>query len=227
MNEPAQFTLPLAPRPAYGREDFLVAPSNAEAVAWLDRWPDWPGSVLAIFGPPGCGKTHLAHVWKARSGATLKAAAALAGAEPRAVLGSSRCCAIEGAEAGVDETALLHLFNLVREAGGSLLLTGREPPARWPVRLADLRSRLRSIPAVGLGAPDDALLAALLVKHLADRQLRVREGVIAYLVKRMERSFEGARRLVDALDAASLAERRELTVPLARRVLRGLGAEGR
>ncbi len=225
MTKAVQFALPLPPREAFGREDFLVAPSNAEAVAWLDRWPDWPTRTLAIFGPRGSGKTHLAHVWKARSGAILLDAARLRGREPRSLMGEHGCCAIEGADRGVDETAFLHLINAAGEAGGYLLLIGRRPPSRWPIKLADLGSRLKSVPAVGLGPPGDRLLAALLVKQFADRQIRVKEEVVAYLVARMERSADGALRLVEALDSASLAGRRDVTVPLARQVLESLEGE--
>jgi len=113
----------------------------------------------------------------------------------------------------------LHLYNNIVEAGGSLLLTGRTPPARWPLALADLRSRLRALPAVAVLPPDDALLAALLVKLFADRQLRVATDLVHYLVGRLERSPDAARRAVAALDAGALAKGREITVPLAREVL--------
>src|SRR3546814_11282244 len=102
---------------------------------------------------------------------------------------------------------------MVREAGGHLLLTGRTPPARWKIGLPDLASRLRAAPTVAVDGPDDALLSAVLVKLFADRQLRVGTDVVAFVVPRMERSFAAARRLVAALDAASLASRRPVTVP--------------
>ena len=236
MTGTAQLPLELAPRPALGRDDFLVAPSNRVAVAWIDRWPDWPGPALALYGPPGCGKTHLCQVWRAASGAVEIDADRLARAEPPELLGTARTIVLDDAEAllgsaGVDgaevdgENAeaerLLHLFNSVVERGGQLLLTGRAAPARWPCGLADLGSRLAAATAVRLAAPDDALIEALLVKLCADRQLAVGEEVLRYLLARMERSFAAARALVAALDRASLAESRAVTVPLARRVLEG------
>ncbi|MGB8274330.1 MAG: DNA replication protein, partial [Alphaproteobacteria bacterium] len=74
MSPGRQLPLDLPHRPALGLEDFLVAPCNVGAVRWIDRWPDWPGPVLAITGPSACGKTHLAHVWQARSGAAMLSA---------------------------------------------------------------------------------------------------------------------------------------------------------
>ncbi len=219
-----QLTLDLGHRPALGMDDFLVTPCNREAVAWIDRWPDWPGPALAIHGPPGCGKTHLAHVFRARSAAKLIAPEALGRTEPDGLLGEARVCMLDdaGRVAGgsVRERALLHLYNVVAERQGHLLLAARKPPGRWPVGLPDLRSRLAAMPAVSVGAPDDELIGALLVKLFADRQLRVGQDVVAFLLTRMERSFDAARRMVAAIDETALAERRNITVPLVRDVLR-------
>lgn len=213
-----QLVLDLGHRPALGARDFLVAPCNAAAVAWIDRWPDWPSPALVVHGPPGCGKSHLAAVWRARSGATLVAARALQG-EPEPWRGARPAMVVEDADGELDETALLHRFNLLAAARGSLVLTARTPPAQWAVRLADLRSRLVGAPAVAIAPPDDALLGAVLAKLFRDRQLAVADEVTGYLVARMERTFAAANRLVAALDAAALAERRAVTVPLARLVL--------
>ncbi len=226
MSRPVQLPLPLEHRPALGMEDFLMAPCNQAAVAWLDRWPRWPVPALTVHGPPGCGKTHLAHVWQARSGARVLRPSMLAGARAPALVGDVRACVIDprgGADDGwpdhLDEPALLHLFNLLAEAGGHLLLIAPSPPARWRLRLPDLRSRLRAAPAVAVGRPDDAVIAAVLVKLFADRQLPVGAEVVGYLGNRIERSFDAVRRVVAALDSAALAARRRVTVPLAREAL--------
>ena len=133
-------------RPALGREDFLVAPCNEAAVAWLDRWPDWPGPALVIHGPPGSGKSHLAEVWRRRSGAEIVPAARLAEAEPDG--GGAPALVIDGLGGPLDERALLHTYNAIAERDGHLLLTASAPPARWPLALPDLASRLRLAPAV-------------------------------------------------------------------------------
>ncbi|MGH6968043.1 MAG: HdaA/DnaA family protein, partial [Stellaceae bacterium] len=211
----AQLPLDLGHLPALGREDFLVAPSNEAAVKWLERWPDWSQPALALHGPPGSGKTHLAQVFAARVRA---AGAAIAFIDPAALrveavparVGAARAIVIDDA-APAPEQALLHLYNLIAERRGHLLIAASEPPARWPIALADLRSRLLAAPAVALNAPDDALLGAVLVKLFADRQVAVAADVIAYLVTRIERSFAAAREAVAALDAAALAERRPIT----------------
>lgn len=223
-----QLTFDLGHQPALGREDFLVAACNAEAVAWLERWPDWPAHALALFGPAGCGKTHLLSAFAQRHAgegvARIAAAHLKTEALPR-LLAGVRLVLVDELDSLADEAALFHLWNLVKETGRFLVLSGREAPARLPVKLADLRSRLAATPAVGIGAPDDTLLAALLVKQFADRQLRVGEDVVGWLLGRIERSFAAVGAVVDALDRASLAERRPVTVPLARLVLDGLSDE--
>jgi len=220
---PAQLPLDLGHRPAMGAGDFLVAPSNESAVAWLDRWPNWPAPALVIWGPAGCGKTHLAQVWRARTQAPRITPNDLDVTALPDLLGQANAIVIDDAETCTldlkTERALFHLYNLARESGGHLLLTASTAPAYWTIGLPDLRSRLLAAPAVSVGPPDDALLAAILVKLFADRQVRVGADVIEFLVTHMERSFDAARRLVADLDAAALAARRRITVPLVRSVL--------
>jgi chromosomal replication initiation ATPase DnaA len=212
-----QLPLDLGHRPALGRADFLVAPSNAEAVAWLDRWPLWPAPALALYGPKGSGKTHLAHVFAARAGARFIDPATLATERVPTLLGEARAAIVDDAAAAAEP--LLHLYNVLAEQQGHLLLVAREPPAHWAIALPDLRSRLLACPAVALSPPDEALIGALLVKLFADRQLVVGDDIVTYLTLRLERSFDAVLQAVATLDQAALAERRRITVPLARRVL--------
>lgn len=209
-------------RPALAMDDFVVAPSNREAIAWIDRWPEWPAPALSIYGPPGCGKTHLAHVFGASTGAVLLTPDMLDEAEPPTLLHGSRFCVLADAGRAAEqrERAFLHLYNVVAEIRGRLLLTSRRPPARWSVGLADLRSRVTALPAVAMAEPDDALIAAVLAKMFTDRQLRVAPGVIDYLVSRIERSFAHARRTVAIIDDAAMAARRNITIPFVRELLR-------
>ncbi len=222
MSAGRQLVLEFPHRPALGKIDFLVSDCNMDAVGWIDRWPDWPGPALAVYGPPDCGKTHLAHVWRNRSSAVLISGPELGDRAAPDILGGADSCAVDDADALSDEEALLHLYNHIAEIGGKLLLAGRHPPARWSLKLADLASRVAAAQAVEIRPPDDELLGALLVKLFYDRQLTVSKDVLVYLLARMERSFAAASAIVDALDQLGLAERRGVTVPLARTVLNEL-----
>ena len=213
-----QLVLDLGFRPALGRADFLVGASNAEAAAWIDRWPDWPEPArgLAIVGPSGSGKNHLAAVWQAASGAALVAAPELTRDGVPDALGDASNAVVDRVDGVIDEPALFHLFNMVVERGGSLVILSRTPPARMEISLPDLASRLATLPVATIGLPDEALLAGVLAKHFADRQVLVRDDVIAYLVNRMERSFDAAERLADRMDRAALEGDGKISMRVAR-----------
>lgn len=208
---------------AMTREHFFVAPSNALALQAIEGWRDWPGRKQMIVGPEGSGKTHLAHVWAALSGAVILPATGLAGTDIASL--SGRAVVVEDADRigggdpiGEAEAQLFHLHNLVT-ASGALLLTARTPPRDWGLALADLKSRMQATPIATLERPDDALLSAVLVKLFADRQVAVPPNLIPYLVSRMPRSIGAARGLVAALDARALAAGRPITRPLAGELL--------
>jgi len=205
-------------RPALGRDDYLVSSCNEDAVGWIDLWPDWSAPALIICGPPGCGKSHLAAVWQANTGAKSLDPAAL---PDFAAIDKAEChhFLLENGCDVTNEDGLFHLYNEIVERGGTLLLTAEKRVAGWGLRLPDLESRLRAAPTAQIGMPDDSLIEALLVKMSSDRQLDIAPDVISYLIPRMERSFAATRQIVAKLDDASLAQQRTITVPLARTVL--------
>ncbi|HMN87734.1 MAG TPA: hypothetical protein PKA74_17355, partial [Bauldia sp.] len=189
---PRQLALGLDHQAAFTRADFLVGDANQDAVSLVDRWPLWPEEGVFLLGPAGSGKSHLVEIWRRASGALAVSAARLGTAEAAAA-GEAPAVAVEDLRAGpLDEAALFHLLNLVRERRIPLLVTSRLPAGALGLRLPDLASRLRAIRPVGLAAPDDDLLRRVLVKLFADRQLAVDAAVIDYLARRMERSLEAA-----------------------------------
>ena len=214
-----QLTFDLPRRTALGRPDFLIADCNASAIGWIDRWPDWPTGALVLHGPAGCGKTHLAHLWCERASAIIRSGETLDDeAIARFAAERRNRVAVDDAD-GAPEQVLLHLHNFCLESRGSVLIIARRAPVLWQIGLRDLRSRLRAAVAVGIGPPDDALLGAVIVKHFADRQLSVGPELIAYLIRRIERSFAAAAEITARLDATALREKSAITVALARNVL--------
>jgi chromosomal replication initiation ATPase DnaA len=218
MNVPRQLALALPHAESFARDDFLTGASNDAALATIERWPDWADRVLALTGPEGAGKSHLAAIWAEKAGARRVSARALGETDLLHALATG-ALVVEDASDELDERALFHLLNLVREEDGYLLLTSRTPPATWGVALPDLASRLRAVPVVTVSAPDDALLRAVMVKLFADRQLAVDETLIAYLATRIERSFAVARETVERLDREALRQKRGVTRALAAELL--------
>jgi chromosomal replication initiation ATPase DnaA len=216
---PRQLALALDHAESYAREDFLSGPCNEDALALVDAWPDWPARAIALVGPEGSGKTHLATIWAAAAGARVVSARTLAEDGLPAALATG-ALVVEDAAAMADERALFHLINLAREEDAYLLFTARTVPPLWPAGLPDLMSRLRALPVVTLQAPDDAMLRGVMVKLAADRQLPLDETVVAYFLTHIERSFAAARAAVIALDKEALRQGRAPSRALAAELFR-------
>jgi chromosomal replication initiation ATPase DnaA len=215
---PRQLALALDHAESYAREDFLSGPANEAALKLIDSWPDWPADAIALIGPEGSGKSHLAAIWAAASGARTISGHALSQSGLPASLATGALVVEEAAAA--DERTLFHLMNLAREEKAFLLLTGRKTPTAWAVTIADLGSRLRALPVVTLYAPDDAMLRGVIIKLAADRQLGLDDGVVRYLSTHIERSFAAARAAVIALDNEALRQGRPPTRLLAAEMFR-------
>ena len=200
---PRQLALALDHAESFAREDFLSGPCNADALALIESWPDWPANAIALVGPEGAGKTHLATIWAAEAGARVVSAHALDEAALRPALATG-ALVVENTADIADEHALFHLINMARGENAYLLFTARTAPGAWPIVIPDVSSRLRAMPVVTLQAPDDAVLRAVIMKLGTDRQMGLKKDVVEYLETHIERSFAAARAAVIALDREAL-----------------------
>jgi chromosomal replication initiation ATPase DnaA len=199
---------------SYARTDFVRGPSNRQALAALDAWPNWHGGYLALVGPEGSGKTHLAQDWAARRDAVV-----LDRGELAIEVAAGRPVLVEDVDQGVEAEALFHLINMAPQPGGGLLLTARTPPMAWPANLPDLRSRLNAMPVAEIEEPDDEVLEGVLRKFFRERSIRAPKEVYPYLLRRMERSIPAAREIVKRLDEMADDEQRPISRALARQIL--------
>ncbi len=229
-NTNSQLTLDFPHRPSLSREDYLVASCNREAVALIDNWPDWPYFAACIYGPEGCGKTHLANVFANKvSNLTnfpykipFVKAGQIQTQNFRDLFARHSCLVIEELNDAINQEALFHLYNLYRDEGGNILFTSSLAPARLNFSLPDLRSRMNIVPAVEIQEPDDDLLAALLVKLFNDRQIIPTPELINYTLNNMQRSFSYARKLVAEIDAVSLSRKRAVSIPIVKEAIQTL-----
>ncbi|MDE1153933.1 MAG: DnaA/Hda family protein [Micavibrio sp.] len=224
--KPTQLGLDLGHREAFEREDLWVSVSNAAAIGWLDRWPDWNSPLLVIHGPAASGKTHLAKVWQKKAAALDILPEKLA--ELRGINDLPKAAIVDDAAIFIGdrhgETALFHFYNRMKESGGHILMTALNAPKEWDVALPDLKSRLLAAPAVAIAAPDEELMAVVLTKLFSDRQIFVPQEVVQFILPRVERSFSALRDLAAEIDRKALAEKRPVTIPLVREILQSQGS---
>lgn len=211
-----QFTLSWPATATYNAEDFILSDVNREAWKYIQQWPDWQQGRLLVHGPAGCGKTHLASVWAQKVNAVIVPPSELSATTLEKYLGTRGAYLIDGLEYVEDMHSMFHLVNHIAASHSTLLVTSSQSLKDSPLALPDLQSRLLVSTQVAISAPDDVLLAGVIGKLFADRQLKVSPDIIQYMVTRMERSFAEANRLVGAIDAAALADRRNITLPLVR-----------
>jgi chromosomal replication initiation ATPase DnaA len=220
-----QLRLELGRPTPFRRADFIVSPSNGDALRALDAWPNWHGGCLTLVGPAGSGKSHLAQSWAA----CFRAAVLKTGDAPSPVdLGriAGQPVLVEDADQAENDELLFHLINMAGAPGGGLLLTARSRPSAWSAALPDLRSRLNALPVAELPPPDDSVLEATLNKFFRERNIKPADDLIPYLLRRIERSISRAREIVALLDETADAEQRPISRSLARRILENDGDSG-
>ncbi|HZZ31175.1 MAG TPA: DnaA/Hda family protein [Phenylobacterium sp.] len=209
-----QLRLSLRRPTTHTRDAFVRGASNAPALEALDAWPRWPAGALALIGPEGVGKTHLARAWAAATKAVV-----LDRQDPDFAAAAGRPALVEDVDQGAPDEALFHLINQAQRDGASLLLTARAPPAAWTTALPDLRSRLNALLVAEIEAPDDEVLTGVLRNFFRERNIRPNDDVYPYLLRRMERSIPGAQDIVRRLDETEDGQMRPVSRLLAREIL--------
>ena len=218
---PSQIPLPLENAPSLTRADFIVSNGNRDALAFIESWPAWAVGTAAIYGPAASGKTHLAEIWIAKSGAQRVAAAALSGSA-FVLLRRDQPVVIEDVDSSLPnparDTAIVELTDSATRVN-PVLLTGRREPSSWDFAMPDLRSRFAAIVSFSLWEPGDELLRQLGHKLFEDRQISVPEPILDRILTISERSPAALRDFVRRADAKALAEGRPVNASLVRELL--------
>ncbi|MDO4161902.1 MAG: DnaA/Hda family protein [Pseudomonadota bacterium] len=222
-----QIPFAFATRSYMGREDFMVAPCNHEAFKMIDIWPDWLAQGLIIYGPKGCGKSHLAHLFadKVKSAADRPVKVSLIDASRvnlrnvNKISNENQSIVIENLTPKSNLEALFHLFNMYNVSGRYMLWTSETAPSRMALPLKDLQSRLNMLPSVEIKEPDDIMLQTLIVKLFNDRQILISPDIPAYIVNNAPRSFAFIEQLVEECDNISLAYQSAVNYTVVRKAL--------
>jgi DnaA regulatory inactivator Hda len=227
MKRAQQLLLNLTLKPNYSKIDFIESSCNWEAMQWIQRWPNWSVKMIAIYGEPGCGKTHLAHIWQEKANARFLTPTDILNLTPLEAARDEQAFVLDDADVlfqkegpeGENEDWLFHFYNLVKEKRADLLMCSRHPPTQWNVKLPDLRSRLTTILSVSVNSPDEDALRAVLFKLCSELGMSLSPDVADYILRRVERSFENVRALVNILNQNTLSTHRQLTLGLVREIL--------
>ena len=222
-----QLPLEFYHRPYMSKDDFMPAACNFEAYRLIDSWPVWTYFAACIYGPEGCGKTHLANVFATNVARLTEHPYKVPSIRAEQIslplirknFEEHKCLIIENLENLSDQESLFHIYNLFRDEGGNILFTANTAPARLPITLPDLRSRLNILPAIEIKTPDNDLLSALLIKLFDDRQITPSPEVINYMLNNMQRSFSYARRLVEEIDNISLERKHAITISIVKEAI--------
>jgi chromosomal replication initiation ATPase DnaA len=216
-----QLTLNLDINPTYNAEDFLISACNFEAVSWIKRWPDWPSPGILLYGAPGCGKTHLGHMWQAQTNARFLKLEDLMGTNLNDLFQTCKCFILDDLTlTSQGESTLLHFYNLAKEHHASILFLSQSAPAQWPITLADFKSRMNALLTIQIVSPDDEFLKTFAFKIFSDQQLSINESIIQYLLIHGDRSFKGMQKSIEKINAHALATHRNITLPLVREALK-------
>jgi chromosomal replication initiation ATPase DnaA len=219
MKPPLQLALDLQFKPIYSLEDFIKAPSNWEALSWIQKWPDWPVTFINLWGESGSGKSHLAHIWHQLSSASFIERSKITIWSPQEICDLNTCFIFEDLDEISDEEWLLHFYNLAKEKNSFVLFTSKRPVTQWGIKLPDLKSRLATVLSVELKNLDDESLKIILIRLLEIRGLTLSAESADYILKRVERSFIGVKEIVSMIDQYALAFKRQPSHTMVRHII--------
>jgi chromosomal replication initiation ATPase DnaA len=182
-------------------DSLVVTEANRDAAHLLTQWQSWPNGALALVGPKGAGKTHLALAWALEAGARQLSPSAPADEAAALFRDAGGRLFIDDAAGPRDDGMLWRLLDLARTEGGAVLLTGSESPSRWQVKTPDLASRLKSLAVARLQEPDQALMEVVLRRICREQFIYLSDDAARFLALRLPRTFEAAHQAAAALDA--------------------------
>jgi len=219
MSEQLIFDFPF--KRSYLSQDFYVSENNINAYKLIESWPNWSSRFINIFGPKGCGKTHLINILKSKIECTLSPASTI---DSKVLLKYKvkECLIIDDFKNEIDEKLLYTITNMGFQDNKYLIISSLIPLKSFKVKLKDLSSRFTSFVEVGIDLPTDDLLRVILTKNFSDKQISITKKNVEYILKNIDRSYEKVNLFTNSVDNLSLAKAKPINLSLIKKVLKEL-----
>jgi chromosomal replication initiation ATPase DnaA len=202
----------------YFEEDFYVSTNNFEAYKLIETWPKWPSKFINIFGPPGCGKTHLANIFKKKFNSFFVKAMDLNN-NSLSLIKLKECFIIDEYQNNVEEKLFYTILNQCYLSNQYIIINSSKPIQLFEIKLNDLKSRFGSFVNVGIDLPTDELIKVIISKNFSDKQVKIDSKSLEYILKNIDRSYEGIFNLINKLDNLSLSTGKSININLIKTVL--------
>ena len=203
----------------YYEQDYYVSSNNFSAYRLIESWPNWPGKWVNIFGPKGCGKTHLSNILKKKINLIHIIDAKNVDNETISKFEKLDCLIIDNYEKNIDEKIFYSLLNQSKQSDSYLLVNSILPLGNIKFDLKDLRSRTESFINLGIELPTDDLLRVIISKSFSDKQIEITPKISEYIIKNIERSYEKVFKFIKEIDDLSLSSGKSININLIKKVL--------
>ena len=215
----SQLTFQFPFKTSYYEQDFYVSSNNFNAFKLIEGWPNWPGKNINIYGPKGCGKTHLANIFKKKIDSIYIKAEELENISSEIFTNKKKCLIIDNYKENIKESFFYSIINEANQNNQYIVVNSLEPLRKNNIKLKDLKSRFDTFIDLGIDLPTDDLLRVILTKSFSDKQIKVNVKLLEYIIKNIERSYEKIFKFIKDIDDASLSSGKSININLIKQVL--------
>lgn len=217
--------------PTFNFESFVPCEGNAAALKFALRIADSSDSesLLYLYGPPGSGKTHLLQSIAGSRFPYLSLRQPFTKEHLISTFSSADGLVVDDLQAMPDNSdlrlSLWQLFNEFHTSGRTIAMAGTLPPRDLTNIDEHLSSRLLWGLVARLDTSDDSSRRMIIKKVADDHQIRIPDEVVEYILATTSREVGALITTFHDLYRFSMAEKRRITLPLAREVRERLLAE--
>ena len=215
----SQLTFQFPFKTSYYEKDFFVSSNNFAAYRLIESWPSWPGKKINIYGPTGCGKTHLSNILNKKIDTLLIKASDLNNAVLNR-LKLKKCLRVDDYKGNIEENLFYTILNQINQSNQYIVINSLKPVKKSNVKLNDLKSRLESFINLGIDLPTDDLLRVIITKSFSDKQIKVNVKLLEYILKNIDRSYEKIFKFIKDIDIISLSSGKAININLIKKVLK-------